>query len=271
MSMNLLASYSGDNWGNLVITSVSHDDVGTDYEGVLKHNGTPITQADCPYTIDVSAVATGNPIPNLTYEVNRTKSTLTSNIPSTKSRIGFYIETVEGVRGIITNSLFQVYRNACSTITNPAISFLTTTVDENGRQVKTFRITGEPSTNYKLKLVYDYTRRYGIVGATLQNTDTLSYFSGVLPTYPNDNVVIDYTTNSSGILNLKLEVTADKSTLQFVDGSSPGVNCLKTSLILYEADGVTLNLSETVPMIACNDELDLGDESFFGGGQFDLN
>lgn len=270
---NFLSSYSGDNWNKLVITSVSHEDVGTDYEGVLKNNGTPITQSDCPYEIDISSVSTGNVIPNITYEVNRTSSTQTSNIPSTKSRFGFYIETVEGIRGKITNSLFQVYRNQCTTITNPSISNEVTTVNENGRQVKTFRITGSPSTTYTLKMVYDYSQRYGIVNATLQDTDSLNYFNNVLPSFPNDSSVIEYTTNGSGVINLQYELIAEESRLVDADTMQPvDNNCLRSRLILYKADGVTLNLSELVVMSACNNTVFLGDNDFFlDNGEFSIN
>lgn len=269
---NLISSYtSTDPWDKLVITSVQLDDTN---KSVLKYNGNQLTNADFPLEIDISAVNSGEVIPNLTVDISKVKFNIITNEQiSSHAIVHFYIKTSEAISGDTKNSMLRAFRTKCLSPVNPTISNLTVVTNANGIHKQTFRITGEANTTYKLKILYNYNERTGAYVSTLQNTDSLSFFSGVPPTYPTDNVVVSYTTNGTGIINLDFTVQALSTFLtdKLEPGGTAVQNCIKARLTLYNADDTTLNLTESVLGNACTTLLDLGggDDTFFDDGNGD--
>lgn len=272
---NLLSSYSGDQAAKVVITSISYDTGDENTTGArLKYNSNVLTNDNLPLEIDISAVNSGDAIPNLEYEVDQIKFNTISNVGDESFVvIHFYVETIEDVAGPTINSLFKILRTPCLTPVNPTISNLTEVTNGGGAHAQSFRITGEANTTYKLKVLFKYDDRTGAYTASLENTDNSSLFAGLPPLYPIDNVVIDYTTNGSGIINMEFTIEALSS---FLDasaelGEDAVQNCVKAKLTLYKADGITLALTESVIATACTTLLDLGgDDDFFnddGGGR----
>ena len=127
----IVTTYSGDNWKYLTIKNISLPSCCL----TLEYLGNPITNSDLPLKIDIEALSGINNIPNLEVVANGYEVETENN--SVKSiNITFDIEDINGTKGSLLLSSFQIILKRCLTVsyqTPNIISPLSGTVGDSSQ------------------------------------------------------------------------------------------------------------------------------------------
>lgn len=229
----LISNYIGNTWKTLVITGVNA--YNSNFK--LAYNGVDITQLDLPLSIDITTIVDGNYLPNLDVRYDKIPSG-TDNII-----IYFYILDSNNVAGPTLNSSFQVQAVDCIIeVPQPTISNVVNSLN-NETDIVDFTITADVNTTYKYQIIQlEYPQTS--YGSSLKNTDDDTSLTSQ-PLFGEESIIAEYTTNASGIINLKWTITVRSPKFDKIP------NCCRVVLQLFKADGITPNPTEKVELFAC--------------------
>lgn len=107
---SILSTYSGETWKYLTISNLSLDSYGTID---LYYNGTKLTNAELPLTIDIEVVSPINDVPLLEVVVDNYE--LIDAVSTKRVNASFTIEDIEGTKGPSALSSFQLKLTECPT------------------------------------------------------------------------------------------------------------------------------------------------------------
>lgn len=214
----MLDAYTGDPKANLILTSIStNDDALT-----VEYNSSPITNADLPLTIDISALADGDIIPNLTLELDFDIAT-DDKKKNYAANLSFLVEDENGTRGATSvTSSFQYQMTACTTLSS-INSTLPIVSDGNGNVNYQITSTNNPQSYYITGLPTGVT--YNVLTGLISGT------SNVVATHP---ITIEIT-NDAG-------TSSTATTLEIVNSSpllAPVITSPLTSTYTYNTGGLT--------------------------------